>query len=315
MIRSPRKLIHNNRLTYQNMWDDKYFETIACPLCASKKKMVLYPKHYPRIVQCCSCKFIYTNPRLKKKYLQKLYGQEYFNNINSSLLGYSNYIKDKEKTIKTFKKRLKTIETIKKIGKLLDVGCATGFFMKVAQDHGWQTEGVEISEFATKYARETFSLTIHQADFQNLRLEKKSYDVITLWDVIEHVSDPIATLKKTHSLLKDNGLLVFSTPDVGSLPARLTRHRWVGYKLCDEHLSYLSLQTITALCRKSGFQITNTHHLGKYVSFSLFADRIGLYSTVIGNLLKMIDRIIPKSFHFYISAFDIICVYAKKSSF
>lgn len=285
---------------------------IPCPLCGSSKKTKVYLQHYPRLVKCLSCSLIYTNPRLKKENLENLYVREYFQNENSSVFGYQNYLGDENKIRKTFIKRLKTIEKIKSPGSLLDVGCAMGFFMDIAQNNGWQTKGIDISEFATSFAKNKLNLDVKTGNIQEFNLPDNSFDLITLWDVIEHLDDPLTCLKKINLALKKDGLLVFSTPNVASLPAKLARHRWVGYKLSDEHLTYFSPQTIALLCKKTGFRVVKSHSLGKYVSLSLFADRLSLYSKTAGKFFKFIDYFFPKTFNLYLSAFDIICVYAKK---
>lgn len=296
----------------KNVWPKKFLEETPCPLCQSFKRKHLYPQIYPRLVGCSSCQLIYTDPRLKGKYLKQLYNQQYFQNENSSFFGYQNYLADEEKIKKTFEKRLKTIEKMQKKGRLLDFGCAAGFFLQVAIENGWQAEGVEISPFAVNYARSHLHLNVHQADLQEIDFPKKSFDLITLWDVLEHLSNPLSAFKKIREILKDDGLLVFSTPDVGSIPARLTKHRWIGYKLSDEHLTYFSLPTIYTLCEKTGFEIVKSHHLGKYVSFSLLADRVGFYNQTLGNVLKLFNKFVPKDFNFYLSAFDILCLYLRK---
>ncbi len=307
-----KKIVEESHLGLENIWPKEYLQIISCPLCKSSRYKHLYPKKLPRLVICLSCNFIYTNPRLKRKYLPKLYTKYYFQNKNSSVFGYHNYLADKEKIRKTFSKRLKDIEKLQKKGKLLDVGCATGFFMKTAEEHGWKPEGVEISKFASDYAKKYFHLKVHNMDMQDIDFPLHTFDLITLWDIIEHLSDPIDAMKRIHRILKNDGLLVLSTPDVGSIPAKITKHNWVGYKLSDEHLSYFAPPTLAALLNQAGFRIVKSHHLGKYVSFPLFANRVGLYSTTLGKMLEYISKFIPESFNFYLSAFDIICIYARK---
>lgn len=291
---------------------EDFLEKIACPLCRSKNFRKVYPQHYPRLVACRKCQLIYTNPRIKTGHLHKLYTKTYFKNQNSSVFGYDNYLADEARIRQTARRRLQKIMTYKKSGRLLDLGCAVGFFLDEARKENWQVNGVEISQFASEYARKKLKLPVITADLLRASFPMKSFDVITLWDVIEHVSQPEKLLKKVHSWLKNDGLLVFSTPDVGSLPARLTGHRWIGYKLSDEHLVYFSLETITAFLEKTGFEITTYHHLGKHVSFELFANRVKIYSNLIGKLLIYLNKFIPKRFSFYMSAFDIICIYARK---
>ena len=286
-------------------------EKILCPLCGTKKFTRLYPNHYPRLVTCSGCSLIYTNPRLKNEHLQKLYTKKYFRNDISSVFGYTNYQGDELKIRKTARKRLEKIERFHPPGKILDLGCATGFFLDEARQRGWEPYGVEISKFAASYATKQLKLDVVNGDLQSINFPAKSFDLITMWDVVEHITNPVPTFKKLSKLLKKDGMLVFSTPDVGSVPARITKHRWIGYKLSDEHLAYFSLPTIQNLLEQTGFELETVHHLGKYISFSLFADRMGIYSARSGKLLTKIAKYIPKSFNFYLSAFDIICVYAR----
>ncbi len=294
-------------------WPKTYLETIFCPLCKEKMCKKLYPKHYARIVQCVSCGLIYTNPRLKQRFLKHLYSEEYFKNNNSHVIGYADYVKDETNITKTFSKRLLEIERHVTKGRILDVGSATGFFLNSARKNGWSVEGVEVSNFAANFAREKFDLQIYQGDITTLDLPKNSYDVITMWDVIEHVTNPIAVLKRLRMSLTDNGILVMTTPDAGSIPARLTKHKWVGYKLSDEHLTYFSKKTIENLFERAGFAMIDNHYVGKHVYFSLFINRVGMYSKLAGNLLNFFGKLLPQNLSLYVSAFDIMCVYAKKN--
>jgi len=294
-------------------WPDRYLEKIVCPLCKSDSSKKLYPKVYRRIVKCNSCGLIFTNPRLKKRYLRHLYSEEYFNNTESSHFGYENYLGDEEKIIKTFSKRMKEIENVtKKRGKLLDIGCATGFFMKSAKNREWRVEGVEISNFAADYASKHFKFKVYKKDFLELKLKEDSYDVITLWDVIEHFNNPKKALVKINKLLKPNGTLVLSTPDVESIPAKITKGRWVGYKLSDEHLTYFSIETITKLLESAGFSVVKKTHVGKHVSLDMLSDRASIYSPLLGKLIFFVSKILPKNYFLYINPFDIMCIYAKK---
>lgn len=293
-------------------WPKKYLEEISCPLCKTRAWKKLYPKQYSRIVQCTSCSLIYTNPRLKSKFLKHLYSKEYFKNNNSHITGYTDYVEDERNITKTFLKRLLVIEKRVKKRKLLDVGCATGYFLNSARKKGWIVEGVEISDFAADLAREKFDLQVNTGDISTIKLPKNRYDVITMWDVIEHVVNPSRVLKRLRASLTQNGILVMTTPDAGSIPARLTGYRWVGYKLSDEHLAYFSKETIKELLEQAGFKITYAHHVGKYVDFPLFANRVGMYSKLAGIILNILGKLLPGNPSFYVSAFDIMCVYASK---
>lgn len=294
-------------------WPKSYLEKINCPLCKSSSFKKLYPSYYERLVQCIICGLIYTNPRLKKKYLKHLYSKEYFQNENSTHFGYENYLEDQEKIIATFTNRVKKIEPFKEKGKLLDIGCATGFFMKAAKNRGWDVTGVEISDFAAQYAHKHFKFKVYTKDFLTLSLKNEKYDLITMWDVIEHFYDPILALKKVNSVLKKDGLVVISTPDVDSWPSKVMKERWVGYKLSDEHLTYFSPPTISQLLNKAGFTIVKTAHVGKHVSLPMLADRATIYNPLLGRIIRASQSVLPKNHFLYVNPFDIMCIYAKKT--
>ena len=300
------------RGSLQEDWPSQYLETISCPLCKSPKYKLLYKKTYSRIVKCEHCSLIYTNPRLKSQYLKHLYTKSYFQNTNSSHFGYENYLGDKIKIIKTFSKRLKQIEKFIPRGSLLDVGCATGFFLKVAYDNKWKVEGLEISKYAANIARSQLGFNIYEKGLQEPKILGKKYTLITLWDVIEHFYDPKKELQSIHTLLKKDGLLVISTPDVGSIPSLISGHRWVGYKLSDEHLMYFSEKTIKLLLKGTGFEVIKITHVGKHVSMTMLADRISLYNKFMGSIVKKISSSFAEDFNLYVNPYDIMCVYARK---
>lgn len=296
-------------------WPDKYLEKVSCPLCKSNSFIKLYPHTYKRIVKCKLCSLIFTNPRLKKRYLKHLYSEEYFNNTDSSHFGYENYLADEEKIVKTFSKRIKAIEKITdKKGELLDIGCATGFFMKAAKNMEWKVEGVEISDFAAEYASKHFKFKVYKDDFLKLNLKENSYDVVTLWDVIEHFYDPKKALIKIRKILKPNGIVVLSTPDVDSVPAKITQSKWVGYKLSDEHLTYFSPKTLSRLLEETGFKVIKKTHIGKHVSLDMLSDRASIYSPIIGKLISASGKVLPSNYFLYVNPFDIMCVYANKAA-
>lgn len=295
------------------IWPKHFLTSIRCPVCGENSFTKLYPLKYPRIVKCDECKLIYTNPRIKKEYLSKIYDESYFKNKNSEVLGYENYIFDRNKIEKTFNRRLKSLK--KNVhstpGRLLDIGCAAGFFLNVAKKQGWTVSGVEISQYAADYARDRFHHNVILGNFDDIDNLKK-FDCVTLWDVIEHVPDPKFTLRKISTILNNSGLLIISTPDVGSIPAKVTRHRWVGFKLSDEHLTYFSISTLRKLLEDTGFELIDHRTTGKYVSLEMLSDRIGLYLPFLGKAMKFLISFFKLKMTIYVSSMDIMMVTARK---
>jgi len=249
------------------------------------------------------------NPQIEPKDLKGVYLNNYYRSNNSKELGYDNYLAEQLNIEKTSSKRLDIIEKIIRPGKLLDVGCAYGFFMRVANGRGWQSIGVELSEKAADYAKNSLGLNVLCGDIETVSLSNNSFNLITLWDVIEHLSKPRSVLEKLHDILVDGGLLALTTPDIESLPAKLTGQRWLGFKSSAEHLWYFSKQTITRLLEKTGFKVEKIFYVGKYVNLGMFVDRLSRYIPPVGKLSFLLHRRRPS---FYVNPYDIICVIAQR---
>lgn len=264
-------------------------------------------------MQCQNCGFVYVSPRPDAKELYALYGETYFHNDESGVVGYSNYLKDEPNIRRTARRRLQQLEKFISRGKLLDVGCATGFFLDEAVKQGWNGEGLDVSSFGVRYAREHFDLTAHHGTLTELDFESGAYDLVTMWDVIEHVPDPTAYVRRAAELLRAGGVISLATPDIDSLPARLAGRRWVGFKLSEEHVYYFSVRTLTRMLNAAGFEVVSVRHIGKYVPFSLFRDRLGMYFPWLAKALEMGEKALGLSeWALYINPFDIVQVTARK---
>jgi len=108
-----------------------------------------------------------------------------------------------------------------KHGKILDIGAGTGVFLKVARDRGWNVAGVEISQFAADIARKKFNIGLFRGELEDASFKRKSFDVVTAWDLIEHVENPRGTVTKAMELLKPGGYLVLQTTTTDSLLFRI----------------------------------------------------------------------------------------------
>ena len=133
-----------------------------------------------------------------------------------------------------------------------------------------------------------------------------------MWDYIEHSADPSSDLAVANRLLKTGGLLALTTPDISSLPARMSGSRWMGIKQ-EEHLFYFSRDTMKKLLDKCRFEPVRSEHVGKYIDGRFFSRRIGLYSRALQRLFEWLtglpgirDKI------FYVNPYDIMLVYGKK---
>lgn len=165
------------------------FEFVRCNLCGSANTSKYMAIDGFRIVKCKNCSLVYVNPRLKPKSLHKIYDSKYYRNSafkggKSAIYGYGEYLKEKNLIVATFKKRLDQIEKFSSPGKLLDVGCAFGFFLELARKHKWNVKGIEISEAGYNYAKNNLKLDVINRPLEEAGFKSGSFDAVTMFDVI-----------------------------------------------------------------------------------------------------------------------------------
>lgn len=154
-------------------------------------------------------------------------------------------------------------------GRLLDVGCATEVFLDGMRQRGWTVSGVEINAKAAQYAQERLGLEVFVGELEEAGYPDASFDVVTLWDVLEHVPDPRRTLGEIARVLCPGGLLVLSLPNPGCLEARLFGPYWAGWDV-PRHLYVFSRPVLERLLAETGFQIQEVSSFtGRYHAFVL----------------------------------------------
>ncbi len=139
-------------------------------------------------------------------------------------------------------------------GRILDVGCATGNFLDAMRRAGWRAEGVEPAAEAAAYARERLGLHVITGRLEDAGLPAAAYDAVTLWDVLEHVHEPRATLAEARRLLRPGGALILGLPNPDSLEARLLGPHWIGWDL-PRHLNLFRPPLLRAQLARLGLPV------------------------------------------------------------
>jgi len=287
-----------------------------CPFCGTSrpKKICAKPDRLKKpvdILRCAVCGLIFGWPFPTEEELRQLYSADYFHCDTPLHGGYEDYQGDEEEIKKTFQRRWKSLMRYvpaQRPLRVLDVGCATGIFLTVARDAGAVPFGVERSAYAAEIAQSK-GIPVFQGQLEAASFETGSFDVITLWDVIEHVVDPLALLQSCAQRLHDGGILVLSTPDASSMLARLLGSYWLGFRSVGEHLYFFGHPTMRAYLDKAGFETLAMHGIGKYMKWDRLLRRLGYYARIFDWLRRFPHFTTPSS---YIYSGDTFCAIARK---
>jgi SAM-dependent methyltransferase len=234
------------------------FELKNCPLCDSESHEEVYharDRHYGipgvyRIVRCTDCSLVFLNPMYSDQELSRFYPTDYYAYQDNFQL-----VRWKEITKRVLRYRLGTRDPQFSFpGKMLDLGCGTGWFMKVMRDQGWETFGVEINSSAAELGRKSAGLNIFSGTLKQANFPPESFDYVRSNHSFEHISCPGETLDEIYRVLKPNGKVLIGVPNVGSLNARIFKQYW-WYLGAPVHTFTYSVKTICGLMRKHGFAI------------------------------------------------------------
>jgi SAM-dependent methyltransferase len=196
------------------------------------------------------------------------------------------YVLERAGRQRTFAHHLRALEKFTGPGAgrpLLDVGAYIGIFVEVARSRDWQAIGVEPSNWASGIAQEQ-GLPVLQGTLDMAELSERCFDVITMWDVIEHLDDPAAEIARARNLLNPGGIMAIHTMDIDSLIARLMGRRWPW--LMDMHLEYFSRATLQRLLVQNDLEVIWTGAEGRYLSLGYLASRVGGLSRPLGRLVN-----------------------------
>jgi 2-polyprenyl-3-methyl-5-hydroxy-6-metoxy-1,4-benzoquinol methylase len=228
-------------------------DPIICNLCGQNQNFVVLEKDDPpyRVLKCGQCSLVFVHPHPDAKALAVHYNKPY----------YDDWMHEQARDrAHMWAKRLDNVERFRKRGRLLDVGCGEGSFLRAAQHRGWQIDGTELSPYAAQYASDLLGVKICHCELNDAPYPKHSFDVVTAWHVLEHVRDPTAVLLKIKDILKPDGLLILAVPNVHNrvmqIAYRIVRgHKMKLFSLQDRevHLYHFSPKTIKSYLEKTGF--------------------------------------------------------------
>ena len=232
----------------------------ACAVCGAFAYAPLVIRNGHQLVRCRRCRLVYVSPRpATRAKIDSLYTNHTYSTRQVSHALTASRMR--EARWRLDKLELHTPQR----GRLLDVGCSAGSFLVAARQRGWDVRGMDVSPAAVQHARTVHALDVAVSTLEESTLGRRSFDVITVFECIEHMLDPRGAMLSAAGLLRDGGLLVITTPNVDGFVPRMTYWllgRTLGaweHPTPPHHLYQFSRRTLTALLQDVGFRVDRCH--------------------------------------------------------
>ena len=227
----------------------------ACVVCGGAMRG-LYPQIRGTsfgVERCAKCGLQMLSPQPTWEQIKAIYDASYYKAWGMAE-GETQEVAAMKKS--TFARRVREMKSFVAGGKVLDVGTASGFFLEVAAQSGYEPWGVELSEYSAKLAQQKFGVErIWNGTLETAPFARGSFAAVVMCDLLEHVSDPVATLRQAAEFLQPGGIVLVMTPHTGSLTNRLMGAKWTHYKT--EHLCYFNRRSITEAAQRAGLEVAD----------------------------------------------------------
>ncbi|TAD99071.1 MAG: methyltransferase domain-containing protein [Bacteroidetes bacterium] len=211
-----------------------------CLVCQHNNFSVMQNYEHAFLQKCNSCGFVFCSKIPTQSELIAHYN------------GYSRQDDISPITIKRYEELLENFEKYRKTNRIIDIGCGNGHFLKVAQKKGWQVYGTEFTDEAIKKCEEK-NIQMQQGILNPANYEADFFDIITSFEVLEHINNPIEEVKNFKQILRKNGLIYLTTPNFDSLSRLYLKQSWTVIEY-PEHLSYYTVKTLKQLFENQGFK-------------------------------------------------------------
>jgi 2-polyprenyl-3-methyl-5-hydroxy-6-metoxy-1,4-benzoquinol methylase len=269
----------------------------ACPACDSRESMMLWNSedgyHY---VQCVNCDFVYVTP-----FISYDQWRDYFKRFDNDTETINRKVIDSRfeedfliEDRARFSFYLKLLKKYRPIGSVLDIGCLTGSFLKFARELGYSPFGIEYRQYAIEAAKKNFNLELTQGFFEELAPpmidDNKHFDIITLWETLEHMLYPKKVIQNTYRLLSPGGLLAITVPNFDNLQVKILRERCfhcVGGPGNAGHINMFTPTTLARMLEESNYKVVVMETEGSSSVYDILAYLSGRYELInsYGNAL------------------------------
>jgi 2-polyprenyl-3-methyl-5-hydroxy-6-metoxy-1,4-benzoquinol methylase len=263
-------------------------ELFKCPVCESNSlsialtaKDYFFTQEVFQITKCNSCEFLFTNPRPNSTELNRYYQTDEYLSHSTTKKTALNILYSFLRNV-SIKRKFSLISKIKFNGNILDIGCGTGEVLNYFNRKGWETLGIEPAENPRNFALSKYGLSVFEESHLD-NLQTASFDIITMWHVLEHVSNLNERLSQVKRILKNDGTLIIAVPNSKSWDAGHYKNYWAAWDL-PRHLYHFSISSFTRLMAKHSLIIEKIHPM-KFDSYyvSMLSEK---YQTGKSNYIK-----------------------------
>ncbi|MFQ5787187.1 MAG: class I SAM-dependent methyltransferase [Thermodesulfobacteriota bacterium] len=248
-------------------------ETVGCNFCESKEYTVHDALDGWTIVKCHQCGFFFTNPRPTADGLLSFYSEEYYKDERHCEKFFNN--EDGSIKIDELEYNVSIIEShFDNPGKLLEIGAATGGFLRFMKHRGWNVYGVEVSKYAVEIAKKFNRIEMFCGALENFRTDEK-FDVICMFQTLEHVPNPAYVIERSYQLLKRNGIIVIQVPNLNGFDIKISKERKRLVYDLPRHLNHFVPDVLEKKLGSTGFKVMDIDlyypsfvlHLAKLLNF------------------------------------------------
>ena len=282
---------------------DNFLETVNCPICDMQEYQVLKKANYSenitlqellkiyksssdselidQLVKCLKCGLVYLTPRIKSDIILESYTEA----IDPK------FVSQNSMRIRTFRKffdqwikRNKITPSVKK--KILDLGCAAGSFPKVAEKMGFNVVGVEPNRYLCDFGKREYGLDLRQGTLHEQNFLDGEFNIVSMFDVIEHLDKPGYVLDEIKRILHSDGQLIVNYPEYDSWPRKLLGAKWPFF--LSVHLFYFSPKSIQQILERHGFLVLRLEPYYQTLELGYVLERAGQ----IFSLVKWLEKIV-----------------------